>query len=87
MVRYPFYVLWVKKHIYPLTHFCNQSAKVLPQVSRLRIYYPSKKFGHEINFITIRLQDEVNFFVREFLEDFYFPSTFIVVIKVFKIDF
>ena len=40
----------------------------------------SEKF---VVFSTIKLKGEVNFFVREFLEDFYFPSAFTVVIESF----
>ena len=36
-----------------------------------------------IVFRSIRLKDKVNFFIREFLEDFYFPSVFVVVIEDF----
>ena len=32
---------------------------------------------------TIRLKDEADFFIREFLEVFYFPSDFIVVAESF----
>ena len=30
-------------------HFINQSVKVLPQISGLRIWCPSREFDHEIN--------------------------------------
>ena len=40
----------------------------------------SEKF---VVFSTIKLKGEVNFFVREFLEDFYFRSAFTVVIESF----
>ena len=49
-------------------HFINQSVKVLPQISGLRIWCPSRKFGHEINlksfvvFSTVRLKN----FKRDF---------------------
>ena len=39
-----------------------------------RKYISIKAFLTEI---TIRLKGEVNFFIIEFLEDFYFPSAFI----------
>ena len=61
--------------------------KVLPQISGLRIWCTSRKFGHEMNlkgfvvFSTIRVKAEVNFFIREFFEVFYFPSDFTVVAK------
>ena len=74
---------------YPSEHFLNQSEKVLPQISGLRIWCPSRKFGqwNEFEeffvFSTIRLKAEVNFFVRDFLEFFYFPSNFIGVAEYF----
>ena len=40
-----------------------------------------KKF---VEFSLIILKVEVNFFIREFLEVFYFPSDFIVVAEIFK---
>ena len=39
------------------------------------------KFGVFGVFRIIRLKVEVNLFIWEFFEDFYFPSTFIVVIE------
>ena len=39
-----------------------------------------------VSFSTVRLRGEVNFFIREFLEIFYFPSAFIL-IKCLKRDF
>ena len=36
---------------------------------------------------TIRLKNEVNFIIREFLEVFYFPSDFIVVLGNLEMDF
>ena len=39
-----------------------------------------------VSFSTVRLKCEVNFFIREFLEIFYFPSAFIL-IKCLKRDF
>ena len=36
----------VLKNIYASEHFFNQSVKLLPQFSGLRIWSPSKKFGH-----------------------------------------
>ena len=65
-------------------HFSSQWEKVLPQISGLRIWCPSRKFGHEINWKSLfylalldRLKAEVNSFIREFFEVFYFPSDFI----------
>ena len=40
-----------------------------------------KKFV--VFFSTIRLKDEVNFFIRKLLEVFYFPNSFIVVVENF----
>ena len=44
---------WIRvyqiKNIYPSEHFLNQSVKNLSQISRLRIWCPSRKFGHEMN--------------------------------------
>ena len=69
-------------------HFSNQPQKVLPQI--LRIWCPSRKFGVEMNLkgflhlaLVDRLKAEVNFFIREFCEIFYFPSDFIVVAENF----
>ena len=44
---------------------------------------PWNQFERFVVFSTIRLKDEVNLFIRKFLEVFYFPSTFIVVIESF----
>lgn len=41
---------------------------------------PRNEFKRPIVFVTIRLTSEVNFFIRKFLEVFYFPSAFIFVI-------
>ena len=66
------------ENIYPPEHFLIQS--VLPQSSGLRKWCHLIKFGHKMNlkgFIevsTIKLNGEVNFFIREPLEAFYFPS-------------
>ena len=43
--------------------------------------WPWNGFERFSVFITIRLKYKVNFFNREFLEDFYFSNAFIVVIK------
>ena len=79
-----------KKYIAIHQSISNQSEKVLPQISGLRIWRPSRKFGQEMNllkkfveFSLIILKAEVNFFIREFLEVFYFPSDFIVVAENF----
>ena len=40
-------------------------------------------FEKFVVFSTIRLKAEVNFFIREFLEVFYFPSDFLVVAENF----
>ena len=34
------------KNKYASEHLLNQSAKVLPQITGLRIWSPSRKFGH-----------------------------------------
>ena len=39
------------------------------------------EFERFVVFSTIRLKGEVNFFIRQFLEVFYFPSAFIDVIE------
>ena len=44
---------------------------------------PWNEFERFVVFSTIRLKAEVNFFIREFLEGFYFPSDFIVVAENF----
>ena len=66
---------------YPAEHFSNQPQKVLPQISGLRICWPSRKFGHKMKLkgslylaLLDRLKAEVNFFIREFSEAFYFPK-------------
>ena len=43
--------------------------------------WPSKQFESFAVFSTVRLRGEVNFFIRQFLEVFYFPSAFIDVIE------
>ena len=43
------------------------------------------EFEWFVVFSTIKLKTEVNFFIRKFLEVFYFPSDFIVVAE--KSDF
>ena len=45
--------------------------------------WPWNKFEKFVVFSTIRLKAKVNFFIREFLEVFYFPSDFIVVVENF----
>ena len=42
--------------------------------------WPWNEFEKFVVFSTIRLKDEVNFFIRRFLEVFYFRSAFIDVI-------
>ena len=59
-----------RKYIALSELFLNQSVKLLPQISELRIWCSSRKFGHEVN--------EKDFFISEFLEVFYFLSDFIV---------
>ena len=60
----------------------------------MRIWCPSRKFEMKENemylekkkfvaFSTVRLKDEVSFFIREFSKVFYFLSAFIVVIESF----
>ena len=49
----------------------------------LKKVWPWNEFEKFVVFITIRLQGEVNFFIREFLEVFYFPSDFIIVAENF----
>ena len=67
-----------KKYSYPVEHFLHQSVKVLTQISGLR-----NGFEIFVVFSTIRLRSKVYFFIREFLEVFYFPSNFIVVAENF----
>ena len=45
--------------------------------------WPWNKFERFVVLSTIRLKAEVNFFIREFLEIFYFPSDFSVVAEKF----
>ena len=60
----------------------------------MRIWCPSRKFEMKENemylekkmfvaFSTVRLKNEVSFFIREFSKVFYFLSAFIVVIESF----
>ena len=42
---------------------------------------PRNEFHRIVIFSTIRLKGAVNFFIRQFLEIFYFPSAFIAVIE------
>ena len=37
------------ENIYPSVHFLNQSAKVLYKTSELKVWCPSRKFGHKMN--------------------------------------
>ena len=37
------------ENIYSSEYFLNQSVKGLPQISGLRIWYPSRKSGNEMN--------------------------------------
>ena len=61
----------VRKFIYLSEHFLNQLVKFLPW----------NNFEWFVVYSTIRLKGEVNFFIREFLEAFYFPSAVIVWIE------
>ena len=45
--------------------------------------WPWNEFERFVVFSTIRLKAEVNFFIREFFEVFYFPSDFNVVAENF----
>ena len=45
--------------------------------------WPGNEFERFVVFSTIRLKAEINFFIRQFLEVFYFPSDIIVVTKTF----
>ena len=45
--------------------------------------WPWNEFERFVVFSTIRLEAEENFFIREFLEGFYFPCDFIVVVENF----
>ena len=49
----------------------------------LKGVWPSNKFERFVVFSTNRLKGVVNFFIREFLKVFYFPSDFIVVVENF----
>ena len=79
-----------RKNIASYQSISDQSEKVLRQISGLKIWCPSKKFGHEMNLkgllylaLLDRLKAEINFFIREFFEVIYFPSDFIVVTENF----
>ena len=67
-------VLQIKNAVIRILHFMNQSVKILPQIPRLRFWYPSIKFDHEKKledievFSVIRLEVEVNFFIGMFLK-------------------
>ena len=47
----------------------------------LKVVWPWNDFESFVEFSTIRLQGEVNFVIKEFLEVFYFASDFTVVAK------
>ena len=47
------------KNIYPSEHLLNQSVKVLPQISGLRIWCTSKKFELNENEINLRIFQRV----------------------------
>ena len=72
-----------------------QTENIYPsKLSWLRIWCPSRKFGNEMNLkgllylaLLNRLKAEVNFFIRELFEVFYFLSDFTVVAEHFKRDF
>ena len=49
----------------------------------VRIEWKWNEFERFVVFSTITSNDEVNFFNKEFLEIFYFPNAFIVVIESF----
>ena len=49
----------------------------------LKGVWPSNEFERFVVFSTTRLKGIVNFFIREFLKVFYFPSDFIVVVEKF----
>ena len=67
-------VLQIKNAVIRTLHFMNQSVKILPQIPRLRFWYPFIKFDHEKKledievFSVIRLEVEVNFFIGVFLK-------------------
>ena len=48
MVHWLFYVLLDEKNIYLSQHFLNHSES-FTQISGLRIWFPTSKFGHEMN--------------------------------------
>ena len=50
-------------------------------------FWSWNEFEGFVIFSNIRVKDEVNFFIRELLEIFYFPSSFIVELESFKGDF
>ena len=49
----------------------------------LKGVWPSNEFERFVVFSATRLKGIVNFFIREFLKVFYFPSDFIVVVENF----
>ena len=48
----------------------------------LKEVWPLNEFERFVVFSTIRLNGEMNFFIREFLKVFYFPRDFIVAAEV-----
>ena len=68
----------VRKYIFIRT-FLEPINKSFTQISRLRIWCPSR-IGV---FTTIRLKDEVNFFIKKSFWKSYFLSAFIVLIESF----
>ena len=75
----------------PILNRVKSISKSLPRFQEYGVLQNFEVKENEMNlkgrklvvFSIITLNDEVNFFVREFLEDFYFLSAYVVVIKSF----
>ena len=71
----------------PSEHFVNQSLKILPQLSGLRLWwYPSINFSYEINLkvlmmylLLLDLKGWADFLIGKFEEALYFPSALVFV--------
>ena len=76
-IGFPILCIAGLENIYPSGHFLNQSVKVLPWIEIDNMMFFKRvwlwnEFERFAVFSTIRLKGEVNFFIKEILEIFYF---------------
>ena len=75
------------ENVYPAGDCLNQSIKSFtPDYTNemsFKEFWSGNEFEWFVIFSNIRVKDEVNFFIRELLEIFYFPSSFIVELESF----